>query len=63
MGSESSNTESESSNTESESFAVFVSGPVGHVQLLTPFVAIKNKELNLTAVVWPIHSKTLTYFW
>ncbi|XP_055762568.1 VPS10 domain-containing receptor SorCS3-like [Salvelinus fontinalis] len=37
--------------------------PVEHVQLLTPFVAIKNKEVNLTAVVWPIHSRTVTYFW
>uniref|UniRef100_A0A8C8HG41 PKD domain-containing protein n=1 Tax=Oncorhynchus tshawytscha TaxID=74940 RepID=A0A8C8HG41_ONCTS len=40
-----------------------VTCPVEHVQLLAPFVAIKNKEVNLTAVVWPIHSRTLTYFW
>jgi hypothetical protein len=53
--SESSNMESESSNTESESCSVFVSGSVEHVQLLALFVAIKNKEVNLTAVVWPIH--------
>ncbi|KAL1005910.1 hypothetical protein UPYG_G00065460 [Umbra pygmaea] len=37
--------------------------PVEHIQLLAPFVAIKNKEVNLTAVVWPNHSRTLTYFW
>uniref|UniRef100_A0A4W5KHC7 Uncharacterized protein n=1 Tax=Hucho hucho TaxID=62062 RepID=A0A4W5KHC7_9TELE len=35
---------------------------VEHLQLLAPFVVIKNKEVNLTAVVWPIHSRTLTYF-
>ncbi|CAB1344629.1 unnamed protein product, partial [Coregonus sp. 'balchen'] len=35
---------SESSKTESESSSVFVSGNVEHVQLLAPFVAIKNKE-------------------
>uniref|UniRef100_A0A4W5NT62 PKD domain-containing protein n=1 Tax=Hucho hucho TaxID=62062 RepID=A0A4W5NT62_9TELE len=40
-----------------------VTCPVEHVQLLAPFVAIKNKDVNLTAVVWPIHSRTLTYFW
>uniref|UniRef100_A0A8C7HB74 VPS10 domain-containing receptor SorCS3-like n=1 Tax=Oncorhynchus kisutch TaxID=8019 RepID=A0A8C7HB74_ONCKI len=40
-----------------------VTCPVEHVQLLAPFVAIKNKEVNLTAVVWPIHSRTVTYFW
>ncbi|XP_041723484.1 VPS10 domain-containing receptor SorCS3-like [Coregonus clupeaformis] len=36
---------------------------VEHVQLLAQFVVIKNKEVNLTAVVWPIHSRTLSYFW
>ncbi|XP_062866910.1 VPS10 domain-containing receptor SorCS3 [Trichomycterus rosablanca] len=36
---------------------------VEQVQLLSPFVVIKNKEVNLTAVVWPSHSRTLTYFW
>ncbi|XP_041694252.2 VPS10 domain-containing receptor SorCS3-like [Coregonus clupeaformis] len=36
---------------------------VEHVQLLAQFVAIKNKEVHLTAVVWPIHSRTLSYFW
>uniref|UniRef100_A0A8C7MHT4 VPS10 domain-containing receptor SorCS3-like n=1 Tax=Oncorhynchus kisutch TaxID=8019 RepID=A0A8C7MHT4_ONCKI len=40
-----------------------VTCPVEHVQFLAPFVAIKNKEVNLTAVVWPIHSRTVTYFW
>lgn len=36
---------------------------VEHVQLLAPFVVIKNKEVNLSAVVWPSHSRTLTFFW
>uniref|UniRef100_A0A8C8K8L1 PKD domain-containing protein n=1 Tax=Oncorhynchus tshawytscha TaxID=74940 RepID=A0A8C8K8L1_ONCTS len=40
-----------------------VTCPVEHVQLLAPFVAIKNKAVNLTAVVWPVHSRTVTYFW
>lgn len=34
-----------------------------HVQLLTPFVVIRNKEVNITAMVLPSHSRTVTYFW
>ncbi|XP_030060579.1 VPS10 domain-containing receptor SorCS3 [Microcaecilia unicolor] len=37
--------------------------PVEHVHLSVPFVAIKNKDVNITAVVWPNQSGTLTYFW
>ncbi|XP_054840229.1 VPS10 domain-containing receptor SorCS3 [Eublepharis macularius] len=37
--------------------------PVERVHLSVPFVAIRNKEVNLTAVVWPSQSGTLTYFW
>uniref|UniRef100_A0A8C8RIX2 VPS10 domain-containing receptor SorCS3 n=1 Tax=Pelusios castaneus TaxID=367368 RepID=A0A8C8RIX2_9SAUR len=37
--------------------------PVEHVHLNVPFVAIRNKEVNITAVVWPTQSGTLTYFW
>ncbi|KAF3851935.1 hypothetical protein F7725_005290 [Dissostichus mawsoni] len=37
--------------------------PVEHIHLLTPFVVIKNKEVNITAVVLPSHSRTVTYFW
>lgn len=46
-------------------FSVVVSflGPVEHVQLLAPFVVIRNKEVNITAVVLPSHSRTVTYFW
>ncbi|ETE62975.1 VPS10 domain-containing receptor SorCS3, partial [Ophiophagus hannah] len=38
-------------------------GPVERVHLSVPFVAIRNKEVNLTAVVWPNQSGTFTYFW
>ncbi|XP_026524420.1 VPS10 domain-containing receptor SorCS3 [Notechis scutatus] len=37
--------------------------PVERVHLSVPFVAIRNKEVNLTAVVWPNQSGTFTYFW
>uniref|UniRef100_A0A7N6B717 PKD domain-containing protein n=1 Tax=Anabas testudineus TaxID=64144 RepID=A0A7N6B717_ANATE len=33
-----------------------VTCPVEHVQLLAPFVVIRNKEINITAVVLPSHS-------
>lgn len=41
----------------------FASGPVEHVYLSAPVVAVKGKEANLTVVVWPSHVRTLTFFW
>ncbi|XP_078497303.1 VPS10 domain-containing receptor SorCS3-like [Lissotriton helveticus] len=40
-----------------------VTCPIEHVHLSVPFVAIKSKEINITAVVWPTQTGTLTYFW
>uniref|UniRef100_A0A3B4Y444 VPS10 domain-containing receptor SorCS3-like n=1 Tax=Seriola lalandi dorsalis TaxID=1841481 RepID=A0A3B4Y444_SERLL len=40
-----------------------VTCPVENVQLLAPFVVIRNKEVNITAMVLPSHSRTVTYFW
>ncbi|XP_075071834.1 VPS10 domain-containing receptor SorCS3 isoform X2 [Mixophyes fleayi] len=40
-----------------------VTYPVEHVHLRVPFVAIRNKEVNVSAMVWPSHPGTLTYFW
>ncbi|XP_017289385.1 VPS10 domain-containing receptor SorCS3 [Kryptolebias marmoratus] len=37
--------------------------PVEHVQLLAPFVIIRYKEVNISAVVLPSQSRTVTYFW
>ncbi|XP_036383786.1 VPS10 domain-containing receptor SorCS1 isoform X1 [Megalops cyprinoides] len=34
-----------------------------HVHLSAPFVAVKNKEVNLTAVLWPSQVGTVTYIW
>ncbi|XP_030634789.1 VPS10 domain-containing receptor SorCS3 [Chanos chanos] len=48
---------------DSTSLYLHVTCPVEHIQLLAPFVVIKNREVNLTAVVRPIHFRTLTYFW
>ncbi|RXM29356.1 VPS10 domain-containing receptor SorCS1 [Acipenser ruthenus] len=33
------------------------------VHLSAPFVAVKNKEINLTAVLWPNQVGTVTYIW
>lgn len=41
----------------------FPLGPVEHVHLRVPFVAIRNKDVNISAVVWPSQMGTLTYFW
>uniref|UniRef100_A0A7N5JB48 Sortilin related VPS10 domain containing receptor 3 n=1 Tax=Ailuropoda melanoleuca TaxID=9646 RepID=A0A7N5JB48_AILME len=40
-----------------------ISRPLVHVHLRVPFVAIRNKEVNISAVVWPSQLGTLTYFW
>ncbi|XP_038677600.1 VPS10 domain-containing receptor SorCS1-like isoform X3 [Scyliorhinus canicula] len=40
-----------------------VTCPIEHVHLSLPYVAITNQEVNMTAVVWPTPTGTLTYFW
>ncbi|XP_026160034.1 VPS10 domain-containing receptor SorCS1 isoform X2 [Mastacembelus armatus] len=34
-----------------------------YIHLSAPFVAVRNKELNLTAVLWPSQVGTVTYIW
>ncbi|XP_034519511.1 VPS10 domain-containing receptor SorCS3 [Ailuropoda melanoleuca] len=46
-----------------ENFFYLFGCPVEHVHLRVPFVAIRNKEVNISAVVWPSQLGTLTYFW
>ncbi|XP_062390087.1 VPS10 domain-containing receptor SorCS1-like [Sardina pilchardus] len=38
-------------------------GLLEHIHLSAPFVAVKNKEVNLTAVLWPSQVGTVTYVW
>ncbi|KAM9809187.1 VPS10 domain-containing receptor SorCS3 isoform 1-T3 [Syngnathus typhle] len=40
-----------------------ITSPVERVYLSVPLVASRGKETNLTAVVWPSHIRTLTFFW
>lgn len=42
---------------------VIAAGPLERVYLSAPIVAVRGKEANLTAVVWPSHTRTLTFFW
>ncbi|KAM9394637.1 VPS10 domain-containing receptor SorCS3-like isoform 2-T2 [Salvelinus alpinus] len=45
------------------SMFLHITSPVERVYLSAPIVAIRKKEANLTAVVWPVHHRTLTFFW
>uniref|UniRef100_A0A8C1JQY3 Sortilin related VPS10 domain containing receptor 3 n=1 Tax=Cyprinus carpio TaxID=7962 RepID=A0A8C1JQY3_CYPCA len=48
---------------DTSSLYLHVTCPVEHSHLLAPYVVIKNKEVNVTAMVWPSQFRTLTYFW
>ncbi|XP_078144743.1 VPS10 domain-containing receptor SorCS3-like [Centroberyx gerrardi] len=49
--------------SDSSSLFLHITSPVERVYLSAPIVAIRGKEANLTAVVWPSLSRTLTFFW
>uniref|UniRef100_A0A665XCD1 Sortilin related VPS10 domain containing receptor 3b n=1 Tax=Echeneis naucrates TaxID=173247 RepID=A0A665XCD1_ECHNA len=49
--------------SDSSTLFLHITSPVEHVYLSAPIVAIRGKEANLTAVVWPSHTRTLTFFW
>ncbi|KAM8841838.1 VPS10 domain-containing receptor SorCS1-like isoform 2-T2 [Synchiropus picturatus] len=40
-----------------------VTCPLEYIHLSAPFVAVKNKEVNLTAILWPSQVGTVTYIW
>ncbi|KAL4625023.1 VPS10 domain-containing receptor SorCS3-like [Arapaima gigas] len=40
-----------------------VTCPVERLHLSAPVVALQNTEVNMTALVWPVHSRMVTYFW
>uniref|UniRef100_A0A667YBF1 Sortilin related VPS10 domain containing receptor 3b n=1 Tax=Myripristis murdjan TaxID=586833 RepID=A0A667YBF1_9TELE len=52
-----------SQGSDSSSLFLHITSPVERVYLSAPIVAIRGKEANLTAVVWPSHHRTLTFFW
>ncbi|XP_053292323.1 VPS10 domain-containing receptor SorCS3 [Pleuronectes platessa] len=49
--------------SDSSTLFLHITSPVERVYLSAPIVAIRGKEANLTAVVWPSHTRTLTFFW
>ncbi|XP_041123458.1 VPS10 domain-containing receptor SorCS3-like [Polyodon spathula] len=49
--------------SDSAALYLHITCPVERIHLSVPIVVIKNKEVNLTAMVWPSHSRTITYFW
>uniref|UniRef100_A0AAR2KZF5 PKD domain-containing protein n=1 Tax=Pygocentrus nattereri TaxID=42514 RepID=A0AAR2KZF5_PYGNA len=52
-------------NLGSETAVLFlhVTCQLEYIHLSAPFVAVKNKEVNLTAVLWPSQVGTVTYIW
>uniref|UniRef100_A0A4W6D0J1 Sortilin related VPS10 domain containing receptor 3b n=1 Tax=Lates calcarifer TaxID=8187 RepID=A0A4W6D0J1_LATCA len=52
-----------SQGSDSSTLFLHITSPVERVYLSAPIVAIRGKEANLTAVVWPSHTRTLTFFW
>ncbi|MEQ2281971.1 hypothetical protein AMECASPLE_035787, partial [Ameca splendens] len=49
--------------SDSSTLFLHITSPVDRVYLSAPIVAIREKATNLTAVVWPSHTRTLTFFW
>uniref|UniRef100_A0A3Q3JX12 PKD domain-containing protein n=1 Tax=Monopterus albus TaxID=43700 RepID=A0A3Q3JX12_MONAL len=52
-----------SQGSDSSTLFLHITSPVERVYLSAPVVAIRGKETNLTVVVWPSHTRTLTFFW
>ncbi|XP_058508169.1 VPS10 domain-containing receptor SorCS3 [Solea solea] len=52
-----------SQGSDSSTLFLHITSPVERIYLSAPIVAIRGREANLTAVVWPSHTRTLTFFW
>ncbi|XP_053730343.1 VPS10 domain-containing receptor SorCS3 [Synchiropus splendidus] len=52
-----------SEGSDSTILFLHITSPVERVYLSAPIVAVRGKVANLTAVVWPSHIRTLTFFW
>ncbi|TNN77827.1 VPS10 domain-containing receptor SorCS3 [Liparis tanakae] len=49
--------------SETVTLYLHVTCPLEFIHLSAPFVAVRNKEVNLTAVLWPSQVGTVTYVW
>uniref|UniRef100_A0A3B3D5D5 Sortilin related VPS10 domain containing receptor 3b n=1 Tax=Oryzias melastigma TaxID=30732 RepID=A0A3B3D5D5_ORYME len=52
-----------SQGSDSSVLFLHITSPVERIYLSAPIVTIRGKAANLTAVAWPSHSRTLTFFW
>ncbi|XP_061580245.1 VPS10 domain-containing receptor SorCS1-like isoform X2 [Cololabis saira] len=49
--------------SETSALYLHVTCQLEYIHLSAPFVAVRNKEVNLTAVLWPSQVGTVTYIW
>ncbi|XP_068452512.1 VPS10 domain-containing receptor SorCS1 isoform X2 [Clinocottus analis] len=49
--------------SETATLYLHVTCQLEYIHLSAPFVAVRNKEVNLTAVLWPGQVGTVTYIW
>ncbi|XP_035255451.1 VPS10 domain-containing receptor SorCS3-like isoform X1 [Anguilla anguilla] len=49
--------------SDSSTLYLHITSPVARIHLSAPFVAVRNTEVNLTAVVWPSQPRTAAFFW
>lgn len=52
-----------SQGAESSALFLHITSPVERIYLSAPIVTVRGKEANLSVMVWPNHTRTLTFFW
>ncbi|KAJ0067047.1 hypothetical protein NL108_008949, partial [Boleophthalmus pectinirostris] len=52
-----------SQGADSSALFLHVTSPVERIYLSSPIVTVRGKEANLSVLVWPNHTRTLTFFW
>uniref|UniRef100_A0A8C6TQ09 Sortilin related VPS10 domain containing receptor 3b n=1 Tax=Neogobius melanostomus TaxID=47308 RepID=A0A8C6TQ09_9GOBI len=52
-----------SQGAESSALFLHITSPVERIYLSAPIVTLRGKEANLSVMVWPNHTRTLTFFW
>uniref|UniRef100_A0A3B4AZA7 PKD domain-containing protein n=1 Tax=Periophthalmus magnuspinnatus TaxID=409849 RepID=A0A3B4AZA7_9GOBI len=52
-----------SQGSDSSALFLHVTSPVERIYLSSPIVTVRGKEANLSVLVWPNHTRTLTFFW
>lgn len=52
-----------SQGAESSTLFLHITSPVERIYLSAPIVTVRGKEANLSVMVWPNHTRTLTFFW